>query len=387
MIDIARIKKLLNNNGLDAWLFFNFQHQDKITEVLLELSPEFHNTRPWYYIIPEKEPCMQIIHTIESSNNDHNLPGQCLIYTKQAELIDILKNLAGKYKKIAVQMSEFLPQISSLNAGTKIFLEKCGFSLFSSADLMTSLYSLTENQIQSHFRTAANLRKIIDKTFYWIKNNIAKTIYETDCQDFINMQFEKAGLITEHPQLVACGPNSANPHYIPNKSYKKQIKKNSIIQFDIYAKEKNGIYADISWVGYTGKVIPEPYERMFSLLKTSRDKTVIFISEYIKTGKLCGNSVDNFCRSIIEENGWGDHFIHRTGHSIDQSLHGRGANIDGYEFNDIRSLKNNICFSIEPGIYFKDDYGMRTEINIVLRDHMAVVSGQPIQNEIMYFQD
>ena len=71
------------------------------------------------------------------------------------------------------------------------------------------------------------------------------------------------------------------------------------------------------------------------------------------------------CRNYIAEQGYGDYFVHRTGHSIHQSVHGNGANLDNLETKDERRLVPNSCFSIEPGIY-KDGIGVRTEIDVLI---------------------
>ena len=69
---------------------------------------------------------------------------------------------------------------------------------------------------------------------------------------------------------------------------------------------------------------------------------------------------------MIEERGWGKHFIHRTGHSIDVELHGSGPNIDNLETRDTRTLIPGVGFSVEPGIYLAGDVGFRSELNMFI---------------------
>ena len=84
---------------------------------------------------------------------------------------------------------------------------------------------------------------------------------------------------------------------------------------------------------------------------------------------------------MISRAGFGRYFIHRTGHSIGESDHGNGANMDGLETRDERLLIPRTCFSIEPGIYLPD-FGIRSELNVYLGEEELLVTGDPIQQEI-----
>ena len=79
-----------------------------------------------------------------------------------------------------------------------------------------------------------------------------------------------------------------------------------------------------------------------------------------------GFEVDDAAREVNRKAGYGERFFHRTGHSIGTSDHGQGANLDNLETHDSRRLLPMTCFSIEPGIYLPGDFGVRSEINVVL---------------------
>jgi Xaa-Pro aminopeptidase len=71
---------------------------------------------------------------------------------------------------------------------------------------------------------------------------------------------------------------------------------------------------------------------------------------------------------VIAARGFGDRFIHRTGHSIDpRSLHGQGPHLDNLETREERTLVPGIGFSIEPGVYLPGELGMRSEVNAFLQ--------------------
>src|SRR5437016_3102772 len=96
---------------------------------------------------------------------------------------------------------------------------------------------------------------------------------------------------------------------------------------------------------------------------------------------IAGWEVDRAVRAFINDAGFGEHFIHRTGHSIGTEVHANGANMDDLEIHDERRILPNSCFSIEPGIYLPE-FGVRSEVNVLVRPKAAEVTGK-IQSEIV----
>jgi Xaa-Pro aminopeptidase len=96
-----------------------------------------------------------------------------------------------------------------------------------------------------------------------------------------------------------------------------------------------------------------------------------------------GFEVDDAAREVIRKSGYGEFFIHRTGHSIGQQDHGQGANMDNLETHDTRRLLAMTGFSIEPGIYLPGDFGVRSEVNIALTADRAEVTGGEPQRELV----
>jgi Xaa-Pro dipeptidase len=96
-----------------------------------------------------------------------------------------------------------------------------------------------------------------------------------------------------------------------------------------------------------------------------------------------GREADRAARSVIEAAGFGDVFVHRTGHSIGREVHGTGANLDSLETLDDRTLIDNTCFSVEPGIYLPGKFGVRSELDMTIENGRARVSGEPRQREIV----
>ena len=109
-----------------------------------------------------------------------------------------------------------------------------------------------------------------------------------------------------------------------------------------------------------------------------------FVQSQVRGGAFpFGWEVDDVCRQVIQDAGYGKYFVHRTGHSIGEDVHGNGANIDNLETQDARRLLPCTCFSIEPGIYLPEEFGIRSELDVYLSSHDAVVHGQPVQTELV----
>ncbi|MCL2705605.1 MAG: M24 family metallopeptidase [Spirochaetaceae bacterium] len=421
-IDINKIKKAILKENLSGWLFFNFKHRDSIADLLLEIDKKAINSRGWFYIITAEKENIKIVHSVEPDALKE-YPGKTIIYTSKEELKAILKQFSGMC--FAVQADNNLTQISFLDSGTASILCECGIKIASSASLIKEMLgNLDKEQISMHEKAADSLYKIMDETWEYLSINFKKSkkITESLIQSFILERFEKNSLITNSPPLVAFGKNSANPHYntpcaflqhpalieTPSPAFRKLyrsretnspatsksavLKKNTIIQFDIWAKCRTQnlkepgdkcVYADISWVGFSGSDCPDEIVKSFNAVAGARDSVIAFIKENIKAGKeVSGFDADKKARNFLFNFGYKKEDIkHRTGHAIDIELHGYGTNLDSIEFPDKRILSNGSCFSVEPGLYFKD-FGIRTEINCYIIKNKLYVSGGIPQNDI-----
>ncbi|MFH1699403.1 MAG: M24 family metallopeptidase [Candidatus Zixiibacteriota bacterium] len=147
-------------------------------------------------------------------------------------------------------------------------------------------------------------------------------------------------------------------------------------------QKPRSVFADITWMAYTGSDLPEEYVRNFALICMARDAAVDFLITNWGQKNIFGYQVDDVCRGVIAADDLGDYFTHRTGHSIAESVHGSGPNIDNLETEDRRLLMPGHLFSIEPGLYFKD-YGVRTEIDVLIDETGPVITTLPVQEEII----
>ena len=143
------------------------------------------------------------------------------------------------------------------------------------------------------------------------------------------------------------------------------------------------IYADITWCGVCARSPTDRQQEIFDIVAAGRDAGIELVESRYPGQAVRGYEVDDATRNVIESAGYGPQFLHRTGHSIGISDHGQGANMDNFETHDVRVLLPMTGFSIEPGIYFEGDFGVRSEVNIALTPARAEVTGGERQRELI----
>src|SRR5262249_52469998 len=242
------------------------------------------------------------------------------------------------------------------------------------------------DQYASHTRAARAVRDVVDAAFADIRRRLhaQEPCTEAGIQRFILERFAAHGLVTHHPPIVAVGPHSADPHYRRPPGGGAPIGAGDFVLIDLWAKEPEGVYADITWTGYAGSAVPERYGRVFDIVRRARDAGVDAARSAVRARRpVRGCDVDAAVRDIIAGAGFGERFVHRTGHSIGIEVHGNGANIDGFETPDTRRLLRGTCFSIEPGIYLPGEFGVRSELNVYIDESDIVVTGEPVQTAVV----
>lgn len=389
--NLKKIQTILNQMGLDAWLFYDFRASNDLALDILGISKDSHLTRRFYYLVPKEGEPVKIVNGIEAGHLDH-LPGKKFTYSSHSSLSTHISNTLKNYKKIAMEYSpkNAIPYVSKVDAGTIEQIKSYGVEIVSSGDLISMFNAVwTNEQFEENKPVANALTEIVHMSFNFIKEKISsgKELNEYDVQKFILSEFEKRGYITDHAPIVGVNENSANPHYSPTEKINKPIKENDFILIDLWAKvnKAEGVWADITWVGFAGKTVPEKYIKIFNIVAEARDEAFNFISSRFKEGKeIHGYEVDGVSRNIIKEAGYADYFIHRTGHSITTDLHGSGAHLDNFETKDERLILPSTSFSIEPGIYLRGDFGVRSEIDVyVTPDNEVIATGGERQREII----
>ena len=388
---IARIQKELSQLEIPAWLLYGFRDLDPIATRILRFSPDAHPTRRWFYLVPVRGEPVKLVHRIESSVLDH-LPGRKEIYLEWQQLHSQLAAILDDVPTVAMQYSEnnSIPYVSRVDAGTVQLVRSFQTTVISSANLVQRFESVwSPGQIQQHRATAQRLTSIVTAAFEFAAGHIEsrRQTDELAVQEYILKLFQEESWVTDSPPLVAVNENSADPHYQPSSKKHSKIDKGDFLLIDLWAKpERTGsVYADITWTGFFGETVPVEQQRIFELVSRARDRGVDFLRERLQGGRPPqGWEVDDAVRAVIREAGYGEFFVHRTGHNLGEEVHGNGVNFDNLETHDTRLAIPGIACTIEPGVYL-ESFGVRSELNVYIAEDGPQVT-TPLQGEILTFR-
>jgi Xaa-Pro dipeptidase len=387
-MNLDEIQSALRQEGVDGWLFFDHHGRDPLAYRVLGLDAGMHCTRRWYYFIPATGEPRGLLHRIEP-HSLNGLPGKMSFYSRWTEQDDGIRNLLGGARRIAMQYSEncAIPYVSMVDAGTIELIRSLGTEVVSSANLIQLFEARwTDAQFESHLeaghRMDVHRRAAFERIGHELRAN--RRITEWDVRRFLLDSFVATGLITDHGPIVAVNSNASDPHYEPTQQVHREISKGDLVLIDMWAKlgQPDSVYYDITWTGFCGPAARPEVERVFDVVRAARDRAIARVQTAVETkAPLCGFEVDDAARQSIAGNGFGEFFIHRTGHSIGAEVHGTGANMDNFETHDDRRIIPGTCFSIEPGVYLPD-FGIRSEVNVFVTEHKAIVTGE-IQRELV----
>jgi len=389
-LNVGAIQKALVEEGLDGWLFYFFHDNDPLAKHILGLTESHFVSRRWFYLIPAKGEAQKLVHRIEMDALD-SVPGKQNVYLGWRELEEKLKELLTPFKKLAMQYSpnNAIPYISRVDAGTMELVRSFGCEVVSSANLVQMFEARwSATQLETHITAVSNLRSIVFDAFERIAQHMRSNqrLTEYEIQQFISQRFADMGMTSNSPCIVAVNEHSGRPHYQPTATNHSEIKAGDFVLLDIWAKLAqpcDAVYADITWTGFVGDTVPEKHAEIFGIVAGGRDAAVSFVKHAVESKQtIHGWQVDDVTRNYISERGYGQYFVHRTGHSIGLEVHANGANIDNLETRDERRLIPYTCFSIEPGIYLPE-FGVRSEIDVYIGPDEVVIGGQPIQTEVI----
>ena len=392
-LDVAAIQRALREAALDGWLLYDFHGSNPIASRLAGLTGGPHmTTRRWYYLIPAAGEPRKLVHAIESHNLD-TLPGEKTVYVGHDQLDAGLTRLLNGVRRIAMEYSPngAIPYLSRVDAGTAEAIRGRGVEIVSSGDLVQQFEAAwTPEQLASHRAASAALYRIKDLAFAAATKALKDrtTLTEYDLQQQMVQWFAEEELVSDSAPIVAIGANAGNPHYMPVEEASRRIVSDEVLLLDLWGKQQRSgaVFADITWVGFTGTAVPAEIAKAFGAIVEARDTAVALVERAARDGRdLRGWEVDRAARTVLETAGYGEQVLHRTGHSLGESVHGNGVHLDDYETHDDRRLLPGTGFTIEPGLYFRT-FGVRTEINMFRGGHEASVTGER-QMEIITLQN
>jgi Xaa-Pro aminopeptidase len=390
MMELARIQRALGQEGLDGWLMYDFRKSNPIAYGILGLPQEAFYSRRWFYFVPAQGEPTALVSAVEA-HVLRDLPGRQLVFNTWQEMRAHLAALLASGMRVAMEYSPLngIPYIARVDAGTIELVRSYGVEVVSSANISQHFVAcLSAEQMEGHRDAGRRLIAAKDALFAQLGEDLRQNVPldEYGVQQRFAALIKDQGLVLTEAPLVAVNGNASNPHYEPGVLTNSPIRRGDLVLFDFWAHlpGPEAIFADYTWMGFAGTrdEIPAHQREVFAIVRDARDAGVDFIRQRLGAGEpVLGCEADDVVRKKITDAGYGQFFVHRTGHNIGTSDHGNGANLDNFETQDERRLLSSTCCSVEPGIYLPE-FGIRSEINLLVHERDLEVTGVPAQMEI-----
>lgn len=384
---LPALQQTLRDAHVDGWLLFDFQGANPIAGGVVGLRGMV--TRRIFAWIPREGIPTAITHRIEQGPwRDWPADWGRERYSTWRELEDALASLV-RGRRVAMEYSpgDAVPYLDRVPAGVIDLVRGLGAEVVSSAELVTRFYAVwSAADLESHLR-AAEVVAAVGRDAIAHAGQHARAgdpLTEHALQQWISERFERAGLLFDHPAIVAAGADAADPHYAPSASRPRPIAVGDALLVDLWAKEPAGVYADQTWMGVLGAPSARAAQ-VWEAVRDARDAAIGLARERVAQGlPTRGAQLDDAARTVIAGRGFGEYFTHRTGHSIDpRQLHGSGPHIDNFETREERLLLPGVGFSIEPGVYIAGEIGMRSEVNAHIGLGALTVTPRDYQRDLI----
>jgi Xaa-Pro aminopeptidase len=363
--DRRDLAEALAEAGVDGWLLYAFHGLNPVATRVLEL--EGLNTRRLFVLLPREGEPVAVAHRIEPAGVA-DFPGRVLLYARWEELHAALASVvAGKRLAMEISPDDAVPYLDRVPYGVIDLLRRLGAEVVPSGPLVSRFASGWSDQETADHRFAAEvLAAVAQAELAQAVAEAGTGLTEIALQARVVEAAEARGLVFDTLPIVGFGPNSANPHYEPEAGHDRTLQPGEVVLLDLWAgRSRSTVFADQTWMGFAGNRVPPLVQRVWETVRDARDAAVALVRDAAAAGRpIAGYEPDRAARAVIEAAGYGDRFVHRTGHSIDRELHGSGPHLDDYETHDDRRLVPGIGFSVEPGIYLPGEFGVRSEVNM-----------------------
>lgn len=382
--DLAAVQERLRLEELDAWLLFDFRRLNPLACEVLHIPPERFITRRWFYLIPAEGEPRAIVPRLEPEALE-GLPGEHHTYLRYDELRSLVKDAVDGKKRVAMEYAPHgtNPYVSRVDGGTLDLVRAAGAEVVSSADLVQYFQAVWPPEAYPLYRTAAGaLIEIKNAAFERVREALRddRTITEQALARWIMNQMSQNGLVADEP-IVAVGAHSGDPHYHSLGRPEVKIEADQPLLIDLFTRvdHPDATVADFTYMAWTGSTPDPGFMEIWEVARKARDTAISTIRATLLAGeRLEGWQVDRAARTVIDEAGYGDAFIHRTGHSLGRETHGAGVHADDLEMRDERAIIPGVSFTVEPGIYL-ERFGVRTEVNVLVQEQQVEVFEEPMQ--------
>lgn len=383
-IDLSAIGPACSSSGADGWLLYDFRGLNPVAKRVV--GAHGMGTRRLFIWLPVDGQPVAIAHRIELQGIE-GFPGEIRPYATWRELHELLGQVvSGRTVAMEVSPDDAVPYLDRVPAGVVELIKRLGGAVVPSSGLVSRFAATwSSDELEDHRAAAETIAEIARHTIRQVVGQVGAA-REASVQRKVLDAMDRAGLTTDHPPIVAFGANAANPHYEPREGADAELKQDDVVLLDLWGgKTMHAVFADQTWMGFAGSTPPDEVMRVWTTTRDARDAVVRHLEEAAAHHRtIVGADLDDVARRHIADAGYGDAFVHRTGHSIDCELHGSGPNLDNFETNDQRELIPGIGFSVEPGIYLEGRFGVRSEINVFLHeDRPEVTPANPQQDMIL----
>jgi Xaa-Pro aminopeptidase len=379
MIDLAELREALSASAVDGWLLFDFHGLNPVAGRVLGLSGM--NTRRLFVLLPQAGEPVAVAHKIELQGLE-GFPGRVIPYARWSELHEALASLvAGRTLAMEISPDDAVPYLDRVPYGVVELLRRLGATVVPSGSLVSRFAARwSRSEAEDHRAAAEILASVARKTLAVVVRETGGKLTESGLQARVIAEAEARGLVFDAPPIVAFGANSAKPHYEPQPGRDATLRAGNVILLDLWAgRSHTTVFADQTWIGFAGSRPPERVERVWRTVRQARDAAIETVRRAAAERRpIAGFEADRAARAVVEAAGFGEAFVHRTGHSIDRDLHGSGPHLDDYETHDDRLLVPGVGFSVEPGIYLPGEFGVRSEVNMYWGEQgPEVTPGEP----------
>ena len=372
---------------VDGWLLFDFRGINPIMAAVM--GGEVVGSRRAYVFIPRGGDPVALVHAVDAELwRGWPSVWRRIVWVRRDELARELKALVGG-KTVAMEYSPggAVPYGDYVPAGTLELVRAAGATPVSSAEVVSRYCSVWSTEdFAGHLRAAAILSEIAQASLRRIgeRARTGNPVDEHEVTRWILEAFDRAGLVTESAPSVSYGEHAARPHYEAPAEGSWPIVPGQLLLLDLWAKEPGRIYADQTWMAAIGTPSARALE-LWTVVRKARDAALGLLRERLEAGRpVAGAEADRAARGVIDAAGYGDRVVCRTGHSIDRvGLHGFGPTIDDTESFDSRIIVPGVGFSVEPGIYFPGEVGLRSEVNAHARADGLDVTPADYQRELI----
>ena len=384
MIDLADLHAALREAGVDGWLLFDFHGLNPVAARVLGLKGM--STRRLFVLFPGDGEPVAVAHKIELQGLE-GFPGRVVPYARWSELHAALASLvSGRRLAMEISPDDAVPYLDRVPYGVVELLRRLGATVVPSGSLVSRFAARwSASEADDHRAAAEILASVAREALARAARQADQGLSESTLQSQVVQAVEARGLVFDTLPIVGFGPNSARPHYEPHLGNDRTLQAGEVILLDLWAgRTRNTVFADQTWMGFAGARAPDRVIRVWQTVRNARDAAIRAVQHAAAERRpLAGYEVDQAARAVIEAAGFGDAFVHRTGHSIDRDLHGSGPHMDDYETHDERLLLPGVGFSVEPGIYLGGEFGMRSEVNMFLGGRGPEVTPKDPQAELI----